>query len=112
MSDYTDFLDMMSSQITILAQLPGLDASGKPVYDVAHPQVFQCRIQMGNHLVVDASGREVTARGTIYVGSLVAPPLTSKIILPSDYTVTSPPLIDSSIVNDEDGPHHVKLEIG
>ena len=109
---YTDFLDMMADTITVYAMLPTLDSSGKPQYDLAHPQVFPCRIQMGNHIVVDANGREVTARGTIYVGTFVAPPLTSKIVLPSDYTVQSPPILDSSSVRDENGPHHVKLEIG
>jgi hypothetical protein len=108
---YEEFLDFMPETIQITALL-STSASGQPTYDDTHPVEYACRIQMGNHLVVTQDGREVTARGTIYVGTLVAPPLTSKLTLPVGFTVRNPPLLDSSVVDDENGPHHVQLEIG
>src|SRR5262245_15875871 len=106
-----EFLDFMPSTIVVEALL-SLDASGKPTYDVANPVSFACRIQMGNHIALDKNGREVVCRGTIYVGTTTLIPITSRVTMLAGYTVSHPPIIESNLVDDEDGIHHVKLEIG
>lgn len=111
MSDFSDFLDMMPDTVTIYPFIGNsLDGSGKPAYG---PGVtYPCRVQIKNHIARDSMGREVTARGTLYVGTTVAPPNTSLLQLGPEFTVTNPPIIDSQPVHDENGPHHVKIEIG
>jgi hypothetical protein len=108
---YVDFLDFMPETIIITALL-STSVSGQPTYDVANPVSYSGRIEMGNHIVKDKNGRDVTARGTIYLGTLVAPPLTSKVTLPAGSTPVDPPMIVSSVVDDESGPHHVEIHFG
>lgn len=108
----TDFLDMMSDVVTFYPRT-GRDGQGKAVYSpTPSASNVPCRVQMKNHLTVDAKGREVTARGKIILGSTFTPDVEDKIVLPSGYSPTSPPMIAVNPEPDESGAHHVVIEIG
>lgn len=106
----SDWLDMMPSTVTIYPWT-GQSVSGVPTYSITGT-IYPCRIEMKNHRIVDANAKEITARGRIFLGTTTAPDVRSKIVLPSGYTPTSPPILDANLADDEDGPHHVVLEIG
>jgi hypothetical protein len=90
--------------------------SGQPSYSptaTTHP----CRIEMKNHLVVNWEGREVLAKGRVFLGttfggSVPVPSVKDKITLPVEYTPLSPPILAVNVQPDEMGTHHVTLEIG
>lgn len=108
---FEEFLDFMPETVTVCALL-SMSVSGVPTYDLLNPTSYSCRIEIGNHLVVDKNNREVTARGIVYLGALVAPEISGLLTLPSTYTVTTPPMITSTPVDDENGPHHVEIHFG
>jgi hypothetical protein len=70
-----------------------------------------CRVEMGNHLVVDRQGRTITARGKIFLLSTILIDVKDRITLPEGYVPRQTPLIDVNIVDDELGNHHITLEL-
>lgn len=106
----SDWLDFMPSEVTIYPWT-SQSVSGVPSYSSVG-NVYPCRIEMKNHRIIDANSREVTARGRIFLGSTTVPDTRSKIVLPSGFVPVSPPILAANLVDDEDGPHHVVLELG
>jgi hypothetical protein len=106
-----DFLDFMPDTVTVTPYV-STSANGAKTYDTANIISYPARVEMRNHLVLDKAGREVTARGTVYLGSTVAPGISDLLTLPAGFTPRTPPMIDINIESDEDGIHHIKLEIG
>jgi hypothetical protein len=107
----SDFLDFMPDSVSFNAWL-SQDRTGKPTYDELNTTVVRCRISMENHLIVNAEGREVLARGTITLGTTVAPNVKDRITLPAGNVPTSPPMLAVNLSSDENGPHHVVIKIG
>lgn len=106
----SDFLDFMPDTVTIYRWLSG-GVSGAPTYSSSGAP-YSARIEMKNRLVISSEGREVLARGRVILGTMVAPSVKDKIVLPSEYIPISPPILAVNLVSDEDGAHHVVLEIG
>ena len=101
---------MMASTITIYSYT-GQSVDLVPTYS-ATPQTFKAYIEMKNHIVVDHAGREVMARGRIFVGTTTVIGVKDKLVLPAGYLPQTPPIISVNLADDEDGTHHVTLEIG
>jgi hypothetical protein len=103
-----DFLDFMGETVQI-APYVATTVGGVKSYGADVP--YPCRIQMGNHIVVDKSGREVTASGTIYIGSTVVPSDNDRFTLPADFPIRTPSVLAINIVYEEAAIHHIKVEI-
>lgn len=108
--DASNWLDMMSDTITIDAWVSE-SISGVPTYAGA-PATYSCYIGMKNHRIVDHLGREIMARGKVFVGSAVVASVKDKITLPAEYVPRTPPILAVNIANDELGNHHTVIEIG
>lgn len=108
--DVSNWLDMMADTITIDAWVRD-SISGVPVYAGA-PVGYQCYIEMKNHRIVDHLGREIMARGKVFVGSAVVAGIRDQITLPSEYVPLTPPILAVNVANDEFGNHHTTIEIG
>lgn len=108
--DVSDWLDMMSDTVTI-TPFTGRSVSGVPTYN-GTPWTAPAYIEMKNHLIINHEGREVMAKGRVFMGTTQIPGIEDKVTLPSDYIPVSPPILAVNLVNDEGGTHHVTLEIG
>ncbi len=105
-----DYLSMMKSIIQI-EPWTSHDSYGEASYGVI--KTYQARIEMKASLIRDTNGREVAARGKVYVAITSPIPSTKdRLTLPSPYTPTNPPILDVMPVQDEKGIHHVVLVIG
>lgn len=104
------WLDMMADTVTIDPWV-SQSVSGVPAYAGA-PVTYPCYIEMKNHLIVDAAGREIMARGRVFMGSNVVASVKDKITLPSEYVPVSPPILAVNVATDESGNHHTTIEIG
>jgi len=71
---------------------------------------YGCRIEMKNHLVVDRSGKTVTAKGRVFLLSADILDIRDRVTLPVGYVPLQPILLDVNINDDENGNHHVTLE--
>lgn len=76
--------------------------------------VYQAYIRMQNHLILDHLGREITARGKVFLGGSVASLIgvRDKIVMPAGTVPLSPPILGVDASNDENGLHHVVIHIG
>jgi len=96
----SEWADMMPNTITVQAK-SGVDAYNKPTY--ATGTSYSARVVYKNKITVDAIGREVTARGVIYVAATGAISPEDKITLPDSST---PQIISVERFPDENGAHH------
>lgn len=71
---------------------------------------YPCRIEMKNHLVITKDGKQITARGRVFLLSTVIIGSKDRVTLPTGYIPTQPPLLDVNIVDDESGNHHTTLD--
>jgi len=106
----SEWFDMMADTITVYPFV-SRSVSGAPTYSTTGT-TYKAYIHMKNHLVVTRDGKTATARGYIILGSNAVIGIEDKIVLPSDYRPTEPPLLDVNVEPDEAGNHHTKLEIG
>jgi hypothetical protein len=106
----SDWADFMPETVNIKART-GLSVSGVPTYESSGTD-YMARIELKNRLVISFDGREVMARGRVYLGTVDNIAITSKLTLPAVYVPVSPPIIAVNIAADESGTHHVVLEIG
>lgn len=111
MSPVSEWLDMMPDEVTFQTRT-GRDAQGGPVFSSTAVGPYPCRIEMKNRLIVDKSGRQVLAKGRVIMGTTYMPSVEDKIILPSEYVPVSPPMLAVNKQPDEDGSHHVSIDIG
>lgn len=102
--------DMMADSVTI-TPWTAQSVSGVPTYG-GTPASYSCYIEMKNHLIVDGHGREIMARGRIFLGSSVVVSVKDQITLPSEYVPTNPPILAVNVATDESGNHHTTIEIG
>lgn len=107
---YSDWLDFMPDEVTI-TPWTAHSVSGVPTYG-GTPRTHPARIEMKNHLCIDASGREILARGRVFMGTTTIPSVKDKITLPAEYVPVSPPIISVNPISDETGIHHITIEIG
>ena len=107
---FSEWIDMMSDTVTI-TPWTAQNVSGVPTYGGASWN-SPAHIEMKNHLIVDAMGREILAKGRVFMGTTQVPSVKDKITLPSNYVPVSPPILAVNLINDESGIHHVTLEIG
>lgn len=105
-----DFLDMMPDTVTIYA-FQSQTVAGLPTYATTGTP-YRCHIRMKNHMIVDAAGREILARGRIVLGTRNVISVKDKIVLPSEYVPVSPPILAVNVATDESGNHHTTVEIG
>jgi hypothetical protein len=103
----TALTDIMVDTIT-LAAVSAKDAYGKHTWSTA-VTVANCRVQTGNHKVVDATGVEAIAVGKVYVPGSPALSLFDKVTLPDG---TQPPIITIDRVGDEIGSNHTVIHYG
>lgn len=108
--DASEWLDMMSDTVDVYPYL-SQSVSGVPTY-ASLPTTYPAYIEMKNHRVIDAIGREVMAKGKVFLGVPAVIDVRSKVVLPAEYVPTSPPIISVDIANDENGNHHSVLHIG
>ena len=105
-----DWLDMMPDTVTIYPFV-SRSASAQPVYSVTGTS-YPARVEMRNQMTLDKQGREVMARGRVYLGSNAVIGNEDKIVLPTEYVPRNPPIIAVNIQPDESGNHHTVLFIG
>ncbi len=105
-----EWLDFMSDTVTIYAWTGFASATGATYSPTG--TTYPCYIEMKNHLIVDAQGREVMARGKVFMGTNVVVGVKDKVVLPAEYVPLSPPILAINVANDELGNHHTTLEIG
>lgn len=106
----SEFLDFMASTVTIDAWV-SQSVSGVPSYAGA-PASYPAYIEIKNHLIIDSAGREVMARGKVWLGTTTMPGVKDKLTLPAGYVPLTPPIIAVNLADDNLGSHHVVLEIG
>lgn len=100
---------MMGSTIT-LEPYVSKSVSGVPTYGA--PVSYACYIEMKNHYVISWEGREVMARGRVFMATTVMPNIKDRITLPAGNIPLQPPIIAVNAQDDESGTHHMVLEIG
>lgn len=104
-----ELLELMPSSV-LIAPFVSQSGSTQPTYgaDVA----YQCRISMGAQYVRSADGREVMARGRIYLATTNAFTVRDRVTLPAGYGPTQPPIVNVNTEDDQNGANHVVLVIG
>lgn len=104
-----DWLDFMADTVT-LEPCTGHSVSGAPTYGTAVS--YSAYIEMKNRIIVDRNGREVTARGRVFLGTATVININDRITLPTGTIPLQPPIIAVNMASDEGGVHHVTLDIG
>jgi hypothetical protein len=99
--------DLMVQSITIAA-VSSKDAYGKRTWG-SPSTINQCRVQSGDHKVLDSLGQEKVANGRVYVPGAPTLTLNDKITLPDGST---PPILAISRLSDERGSHHSIIHYG
>lgn len=109
-----EFLEFMPATVTIAPWISD-DANANPTYGTAVS--YSARISIKDELVRSHDGREIVAKGKVYLAAGLQPITTvpttrDKITLPSQYVPTNPPILDVIPSQDQFGIHHVELVIG
>lgn len=107
--DLSEFLDFMPDTVTIYAWVSQSD-TGKPTYSPTGTD-YRARIELKNRRIVNSSGQEIIARGRVFLGTSAVISVKDKIVLPSEYVPTSPPILAVDISPDETGNHHTVVMI-
>lgn len=103
----SELLEIMVDSITI-AGVATKDAYGKRTW-TSPTTITNCRVQTGNHKVIDSAGAEQVAVGKVYVPGSPTVTLYDKVTLPDG---TQPPLLTIDRVGDEIGANHTVLHYG
>lgn len=107
--DSSEWLDMMGSTITIEPWV-SQSVSGVPTFGAAVS--YPCHIQMKNHYVISWEGREVMARGKVFLATTDLISVKDRVTMPAGTVPLQPPLMAVNRQDDETGSHHTVLEIG
>ena len=106
-----EFLQLMPATV-LVAPFASQDQFGAAAYgaDVS----YQCRISIRDEYVRSKDGREIAARGKIYLPVTSAAAFTTRdrVTMPAGYVPANPPILDVQPEQDETGVHHVVLVIG
>lgn len=106
MSLESEFAELMGETVTLKAPAT-VDKYGKRTWSVS--QSFTARVQPVNEMSRDSLGREVLAKGRVYVYGSPAVTPEWQLTLGDGST---PVIISAYRVRDEDGPHHTLITIG
>lgn len=107
MSIETLLTDLMVETITV-APVSAKDSYGKRTWGSA-TSITHCRVQTGNHKIVDKAGQEQASAGRVYVPGSPTITLNDKITLPDGAT---PPILMIDQFSDERGSHHTVVHYG
>jgi hypothetical protein len=88
----------------------GRTVSDVPIY-AQSPVEFPARIEIKNRMIRDSRGNEVVSHGRVFLGTRTVPSVKDKLTLPPEFQSTTPTILDAYPVYDENGIHHVTLEI-
>jgi hypothetical protein len=103
----TELLEIMVDTITIAA-VSTRDAYGKHTWG-AVSTIPNCRVQTGNHKIIDSTGAETIAAGMVYVPGSPTLGLFDKVTLPDG---SQPPVLVVDRVGDESGSNHTVIHYG
>ena len=115
----TDLLDLLVSTVQIAPWVSYQGAGyANPVYGAN--VAYSARISLKDELVRSHDGREIMARGKVYLAPLVGtyvaasavPSTKDRITLPTGYAPSNPPILDVQPEQDEIGIYNVILVIG
>lgn len=99
--------DLMIESISVAA-VASKDAYGKRTWG-SPSTISNCRVQTGDHKILDSLGQEKVANGRIYVPGAPTLTLNDKITLPDG---SSPPILSIERFGDENGSHHSVIHYG
>lgn len=102
----SEFLDFMPDTVSI-QPFASLDGYGKATYGAAVS--VRCRIEQGAKNVKDFSGQDAVSMTQLYLNRTTAVGLKDKITLPAGSVPLNPPIINSMLVKDDAGAHHVEV---
>jgi len=103
------FRDMFPHTI-ILETWASQNAYGEPTFSTCSH--VPARVEMRSRLIAGSAGREISARGRIFLGSTVIPSTKDRVTLPAGFLPRQPPILDVYPVTDEKGLHHICVYIG
>ena len=106
---WREFADMLGETVT-LEPWQSQDQWGEPTY--AAGRAYPARVEMRSRMIAGRDGKEVAARGRVFVGMDAVPSVKDRLTLPAAYSPQQPPLLDVAPVRDEAGLHHVVLWFG
>lgn len=106
-----ELLDLMPASVTV-KPFTGQDQFTNPTFGAAI--AYQCRVSIKDEYVRSKDGREIAARGRVYIPVTSAATFTTRdqITMPAGYVPANPPILDVQPEQDETGVHHVVLVIG
>lgn len=103
----SELLEIMVDTIT-LAGVSTKDAYGKRSWASA-VTIENCRVESGNHRVIDNNGDETVAVGKVYVPGQPTATIYDKLTLPDG---TTPPILMIDRVGDQFGSNHTVIHYG
>jgi hypothetical protein len=113
-----ELLDLMSTTVK-WAPSTGLSGGGVQVFGTS--STIQARIESGNRLVRDQTGKEVASAITLFLrptdvaGTTFMPKVKDQITLPAPYAPTNPQIIAVRIIPDAESQggefHHYELSL-
>ena len=101
------FIEIMNDSVT-LAAVSAKDAYGKRTW-AAPTTVTHCRVQSGDHKVLDQQGQEQLAIGRVYIPNKPAIGLNYKLTLPDG---SQPPILAINYLADDSADHHTVVHYG
>jgi hypothetical protein len=105
-----ELLALMTQTITI-APYTGQNAYAAPQFDT--PVSYSCRVSAMNEYVRSHDGREVVAKGKVYVAMTTIPSVQDRVVLPVAYLDEFPPILNVLPEIDDAGDvNHVVLILG
>jgi|SRR5579864_3736911 len=106
-----DFFELMPSTVTV-APFQSADVRGKVTYGL--PVSYPARIEIKDTFMRLRDGREVNAKGFVYLAVSSATGITTKdlLTLPANFEPTQPAVLDVMPEYDQLGIHHLKVVIG
>lgn len=102
----SDFLDLMPDTVTV-EPFAGRDGYGAPSYGA--PVQYRARVVYRPNLVHAPDGKEVVARGTVWLATSDAVSTEDRLTLPDGST---PRVVAVERYTDASGVHHVKVAFG
>lgn len=105
-----EWLDFMPRTVTIDSYI-SRSVSGRPNY-ANNPTTYQARVEIKNHVVLNKEGDQIIARGRVYLATTDIPTDKDLLTLPAGFVPRTPPIISVNVIDDDQGVHHVTLEIG
>lgn len=99
--------ELMVDTVTIAA-VSSKDAYGKRTWGSATTYPA-CRVQSGDHKVLDLAGQEKVATGRVYIPNAPTVTLNDRLVLPDG---SVPPILAVDRLADERGAHHTVVHYG